>query len=317
MPACYSLFPCATSRALAVGALLLVNACAADVTAPGGADLKRTKAGKGHEKAPSSLFSPSFLFVSSVSGAPQIYRFRGDTIMRLTFSDMPDVNPHVAASAVVFASYRDGDGEIYMADRELSSVRRLTYSHSTDDEPALSPAGDRIAFTSYRTGTSKIFLMDSSGANQTLLETGAPAHTPETRPSWSPAGDQIVFASSRTGTSQIFVVGAAGGVARQLTQEAVGAFDPVFTEDGTQIVYTAWLTAGKLRVVTLGTGEILDYSAGDVLSTGEGHCKADGCIATANPYGGAGDIVFVTREGSRRTLVSRVGNDFRPVRLDR
>ena len=316
-------FPHDNSRAMTRIAALLVLAMAACSPASTAPDASRELTKKGGKKqrevvteTPVSTL-PSFLFVSDVSGASQLYRFRNDSVTRLTFTDMPDVNPHVRGGLVVFASYRDGNGEIYFGDSELTSVRRLIGSPSTDDEPSLAPAGDRIAFASYRTGVSRIFTMDTTGASQVELETGASSNVPETRPSWSPSGDRIVFASSRTGTSQIFVVDAEGGVAKQLTNESIGAFDPVFSEDGTQIIYTAWLSSARLRVITLATGEIADYTSGIVTAVGEGDCDSEGCVATENPYSTNGDIIHVDKSGTRRTLVSRVGNDSRATRLDK
>jgi hypothetical protein len=310
----------AVTRAAAGLLIFATAACSSGITDPDGSRASAKKGGKKQRdlvvESPVAAL-PAFLFVSDASGAPQLYRFRNDTVVRLTFTDMPDVNPHVRGSSVVFASYRDGDGEIYFGDSELRSVRRLVGSPSTDDEPSLSPARDRIAFTSYRTGVSRIFTMDTTGSSQVELETGASSNVPETRPSWSPDGARIAFASSRTGTSQIFVVSENGGVATQLTHESVGAFDPVFSEDGTQIIYTAWLNTARLRVITLATGAIADYVTGSLDSIGEGDCDAEGCLATANPYSSDGDIVHVDTFGTRRTLVARIGHDSRASRLDR
>ena len=64
-----------------------------------------------------------------------------------------------------------------------------------------------IAFHSYRTGDSEIYLMNVDGSNQHNISNQAGT---DAFPEWSPDGSKIVFYSSRTGDDEIFVMNADG-----------------------------------------------------------------------------------------------------------
>lgn len=303
---------------MAAVALLLLNACTDLATAPGSlADLKKEKDNSskkyGSDTVATPAQAPAFVFVSDRTGVDQLYRFRNDSVVRLSFGDLTDTHPHSAAGRIVFTSYRDGDAEIYLADADLKSAKRLTSTATVDDDASLSPDGGQVAFVSGRTGTPRLFVMDSTGSGQRALETGSATLTPERAPTWSPAADRLAFTSGRTGTSQVFIVPAAGGAAVQVTSESGGAFDPEWSTDGTEITYVAWVGAPTLRTIVLATGVIRDVATGG--SAGQPSCNAAACVTVRDPYSSAGDIALVTLSGGSRMLVGVVGNDHAPALL--
>ena len=154
---------------------------------------------QGRRKPQKRGTSPAIAYVSDASGVQQLWKVAGGVASRLTFSNAVDKDPHSAAGHLVFASYRDGDEEIYMAKNDLSGLKRLTTSSGEDEQPKLSPNGSRIAFVSYRSGSPRIWTMDSTGANQTALATGSESYVPEMAPSWSPDGTKLVYTSTRSG----------------------------------------------------------------------------------------------------------------------
>lgn len=116
--------------------------------------------------------------------------------------------------------------------------RPLTESPGDDYLPAFSPDGRFIAFTSYRSGTEEIWIMDSDGRNLKPLTTDP---RKDWSPSWSPDGRKITFTSDRTGTNQIWVMESDGSRQSQLTRPTrpdVWSRDSSFSPDGTRIVYT-------------------------------------------------------------------------------
>ena len=198
------------SRAfVAIAAIGALAACSADQHLPSAPDQKTSSS--------SAAQTPAVVYVSDLSGVQQLWKLAGGVGSRLTFSNSVDKDPHSAAGHLVFASYRDGDEEIYMANNDLSGVKRLTTSNKEDEQPNLSPDGSRIAFVSYRSGTPRLWLMDSTGANQTAIATGSESFVPEVAPSWSPDGTQLVYTSTRSGLSQVFVIPANGGTPVQLS----------------------------------------------------------------------------------------------------
>ena len=262
----------------------------------------------------SKMSSPALVYVSNASGVNQLWKDEGGVTSRITFSNAADQDPHSAAGHLVFASYRDGDEEIYMGKNDLSGLRRLTTSSGTDEQPKLSPDGTRIAFVSGRSGTPRIWTMDSTGANQSALATGSESYVPENSPSWSPNGSQLVYTSTRSGISQVFVISAAGGTPVQLSNEMNGAFNPVWSADGTQIYFVSVVGAPSLRAVTVATGETSDWVY-DGAGIGQPACSTSGCLAVEGAYGDNGDIVSIGQDQSTTMVVSTAANETSPTVL--
>ena len=59
--------------------------------------------------------------------------------------------------------------ELYQVNPDGSNLTQLTQSSAYDREPAWSPDGKRIAFTSNQDGSSEVFVMDADGANPRQL----------------------------------------------------------------------------------------------------------------------------------------------------
>ena len=98
---------------------------------------------------------------------------------------------------IVYCSNETGNYEIIMVDLEGRSVYRATFLTSDlalDYDPAFSPDGTRIAFTSTRSGNSDIWLMNTDGTNLVQV-TFHPLV--DRRPQWID-NETIVFQSNRT-----------------------------------------------------------------------------------------------------------------------
>jgi Tol biopolymer transport system component len=295
------------SRAiLALVALGGLAACSADRSL---SSTPNQKSSLPETPAPTAL-----VYVSDSSGVEQLWKSAGGVTSRLTFSDAVDKDPHSAAGHLVFASYRDGDEEIYMAKNDLSGLKRLTTSDGEDEQPKLSPDGSRVAFVSFRSGSPRIWTMDSTGANQSALATGSESYVPEMAPSWSPDGSRLVYTSTRSGSSQVFVVSANGGTPVQLSNEMNGAFNPTWSADGTQIYFVSVIGAPSLRVVTVATGETSDWVY-DGAGVGQPACATSGCYAVEGAYGTNGDIVSVASDASVTTVVGTTANETSPTVL--
>jgi Tol biopolymer transport system component len=105
-----------------------------------------------------------------------------------------------------------------------TGVTRLTNDPLRDAEPAWSPDGTKIAFTSNRDGNHEIYVLNADGTGVTRL-TNDPLRDAE--PAWSPDGTKIAF--SRSGylgpeilVEQIYVMNADGSGAKGLTTNGWG-----------------------------------------------------------------------------------------------
>lgn len=256
---------------------------------------------------------PDFVFVADSEGAADIFRSVGGVIVRLTANTIADEEPNVAAGVLAFTSFRDGNAEIYLTDLDGTAPRRITTSAGYDGQAALDPAASRIAFVSARSGTPRIWMMDTLGGGVDSLRTGSPNTVPEGAPAWSPSGDRLAFVSARSGTSQIYVMPAAGGTAVRVTSDAGGAFDPSWSGRGDEIIYVAAAGSPRLRSVT-GTTNVWSTSAN--FSLGEPSCLPTGCVAVENPYSDNGNVVAIPPGGGGpRRLLTRPENDRQPAAI--
>ena len=84
--------------------------------------------------------------------------------------------------------------DIYVHDVERATKTRLTFDPGLDDEPAWSPSGDRIAFTSIRLdGSHDILIKPSDGSGEARPLVTGPSHAHA--PNWSRDGRYLTYHS--------------------------------------------------------------------------------------------------------------------------
>src|ERR1700752_2703088 len=174
-----------------------------------------------------------------------------------------------------------------------SDVRKLTAGTS----PAYSADGPHIVFAVRRDGDSEIFTIRANGTHRRQITDDS---VEDIEPSYSPGGRQIVFSRKLPGGYEIFRMRSDGTHQRQLTHDSNGrgTFGPVFSPDGTRIVYAepSWHSYrgfGLFHMRPDGTfqrrfsiGNKPDYSpyGGHILSDGKGtHGNDD--ISKVEPNG--------------------------------
>lgn len=127
--------------------------------------------------------------------------------------------------------------EIYLVATNGTGARRITSNAALDDDPAWSPDGARIAFTSDRDGNREVYVMnaDGSGAQRLTAMAGA-----DYAPAWSPDGSRIVFVSERGGNADIYAMNPDGSGAMRLTSGGGHELDPAWSPDGRRIAFASF-----------------------------------------------------------------------------
>jgi Tol biopolymer transport system component len=101
---------------------------------------------------------------------------------------------------IVFTTTRDNEqGEIYVMDAGGGNLRRLTNDSFGDEEPAFSPDGAQIVWSSgSRPGAeiNKLWVMNADGSNP-LIKTGTPESAFDTAPDWQLINDSALTSRKR------------------------------------------------------------------------------------------------------------------------
>lgn len=154
----------------------------------------------------------------------------------------------------LWAVYRDFD--IYVADAKGKIVKQLTDSPGYDAEATVSPKGDKIVFTSIRSGDLELWIMDIDGKNQKQITSGLGY---DGGAFFSPDGKRLVFRSSRPKTEEeikeykellaqdlvaptnmeIYTCNIDGSDLKQITSLGKANWAPYFHPGGKKIIFSS------------------------------------------------------------------------------
>jgi len=149
--------------------------------------------------------------------------------------------------------------DLWVVGVDGNDLVQLTDTAEAEREPAWSPTGRKIAYTSDQgmVGSTEIFLL-------TVTETGEPlgsavqatnADRSSYSPSWSANGQMIVFASDRTGDGDLFTMDAEGNNEQLLTIDDNNAEDrrPSFSPDGRWVIFASNREDGNFQTYVVRT----------------------------------------------------------------
>lgn len=146
--------------------------------------------------------------------------------------------------------------DIYLADENGRTLGELVKNPGYDAEATVSPMGDKIVFTSDRSGDLELWVMDTDGKNQKQITSGLGY---DGGAFFSPDGKKIVFRASRPQTEaeireykelltqhlvaptnmEIYVCNADGSDLRQVTRLGKANWAPFFDPSGRKIIFSS------------------------------------------------------------------------------
>jgi Tol biopolymer transport system component len=131
--------------------------------------------------------------------------------------------------AIAFAALKGGVTDLYVVQLESEELRQLTHDQYSDIQPAWSPDGRTIAFTTdrfttdlaaLRFGHYRIGVIDAD--THAIAAATAVGASDQVDPAWSPDGSSLYFISARAGVRNIFRASRADGGTFQVTDVAAG-----------------------------------------------------------------------------------------------
>lgn len=122
--------------------------------------------------------------------------------------------------------------QLVVADADGHSPRTIASSHQPIMSPSWSPNGRQLAYVSYETGRSVVYVQDlASGGKRAISDT----RKSSTSPAWSPDGHSIAMSVSNRGNYDIYIANMATGGLKQLTRSRDIDTEPAWRDNSTLI----------------------------------------------------------------------------------
>jgi uncharacterized protein YjdB len=234
------------------------------------------------------------LLASSRSGPIGIWQVRlaaPDTLLPVLVDSATNTQPVLSPdrTRIAFSSNRgnrDGNFDLFVMNADASDIRRLTSERGTDGEPAWTPDGASIVFTSARSGVPQLYVISADSGEARPLTTSAGGNQ---SPAISPDGGTVAFVSLRDGAPRVYRVRLDGSGETRAGTGVLKEGAPAFLPGG-ELVYGVERSRNsrQWRVIRTGPGG----AATPLFETEQP-------LADLSVSRDGGQVVFVTARGSR------------------
>lgn len=201
----------------------------------------------------------------------------------------------------------DKGKEIFLIGVDGEDLRKVTDNRSFNLFPRWAPDGQRLAYTSYRTGMPLIYIRNLQDGKELMAVKFGSSKTPGC---FSPSGDILYFSASSSGDSDIYSMVLSSGEMKK--EVAGGGIDvsPSVSPDGKRMAFVSD-RSGSPQVYVKdigGTGDVRVSSAGSY-STSPSWSPQGDLIAFTSLSGGRYSIYTVRPDGSDQKLLASGSGD--------
>jgi Tol biopolymer transport system component len=154
-----------------------------------------------------------------------------------SFPSSGDVLDVVKHNSIVLNNFSSRENLRQIALKDNSAELWFTQGNSIDRQPVYSPEGERILFSSTRSGNLDLMeIVIRTGEVKRITEDAAD----DWDPAYSRDGKYILWSSNRNGHYEIWIANADGSDARRITNDGYDAENPTQTPDMKWIVYNSY-----------------------------------------------------------------------------
>ncbi|MEN8207835.1 MAG: hypothetical protein ABFR50_01145 [Candidatus Fermentibacteria bacterium] len=209
-----------------------------------------------------------------------VHAFADDLVYDLTGEE------GIASTWIAYVSRSSSGYTLGVKSQDPRSTRTVMSDEDVITTPAWSPDGDRIVFTSFRSGNADLwcYSFSESGAGKMLDLPGL-----NSSPAWSPGGEFIALTLSLNGNIDIYLLDTATSDRTRLTLRGSIETSASFSPTGRQIVFTS----DRIGYPQL---YVMDSSGGTAVRTTGSH--------------GYCDSPAWSPDGSRIAYTAQAGRDF-------
>jgi TolB protein len=220
----------------------------------------------------------------------------GHKISDLVFESLTGIRGAFSTRVAYVSTINKGTANqkyvLQIADTDGHNARTIFSSAKQILSPAWSPDGSRLAYVSFETGNSAIFVQDIIQGTRAKVSAKSGINS---APAWSPDGRRLALTLSAGGSPDIYILDLAAKNLQRLTSGPSIDTEPSWMPDGKSLLFTS------------------DRSGGAQIY----HVSANGGKAQRLTFDGKYNAAAdVSPDGRYMTLVNNSGNGFRVAVMD-
>ncbi|MCP4230456.1 MAG: hypothetical protein GY771_09970 [bacterium] len=197
---------------------------------------------------------------------------------------------------------------IYTVNVDGTGLKRVSDEGAFDIDPAISPDGKKIVYTSHRSSKTcgyaplgngfkcsdgDVYIMNTDGSDKERLTDGESNYR---YPSFSPDGKTMAYTGKSNvakNKADIYIMDLITRKVKPVLDEPVGICPPIFTPDVNKIAYQNWRKGFVIEEISTGDKTILDYVDNDYSFSPDGSK-----IAFSDGVNGESVIGIINTDGS-------------------